>query len=564
MRARFLVAPGVGILVLLHLLTRPGGSRPERTFDRESLTESRGDWVEPYTPPRWGNLPAEQAQSAQTREQPPRQGSGHDGLDDFLVFASEHLGRNRSPANRVVLAQGEELFRRLDLNGDGVLDEVEMPTALRLELGKWDANNDGVIDQDEFLVYFSDRVERVRTRNTNGETARRGPQQSERFRAMDTENDAQIALYEWKDAGGSVEEFRKLDRNGDGFLTPDELTHSSIVQEVKSPGQPAFSQVSGSAIMQSGIASGSAVVAVSDFAGGFIFQPGSAKTMALASVPDQIEARHVAAAAKVSPSPAPTRSVAASKPAFVQTFARSSVRTSAPAAAPAPAPPPAVPLYPDATEASPLNTGAVPYWTARNNQNDAQLLLDGHTNVLFLGDSITDWLMSGRGTPVWDKFFAPLGSDDFAIAGLTTSQVLWQVETGRVELASPDVVVLMIGTNNLALGQSPPEVAAGITKIVNEIRGQLPRTQILLLGILPRGESPFDPLRTLVAEVNDLISTLGTEDRVTYLDIGGYFLQPDGTISADVMPDYLHPSLWGYDIYTAAIWGTLLELLARG
>jgi hypothetical protein len=27
------------------------------------------------------------------------------------------------------------------------------------------------------------------------------------------------------------------------------------------------------------------------------------------------------------------------------------------------------------------------------------------------------------------------------------------------------------------------------------------------------------------------------------------------------MSDYLHPSLWGYDIYTAAIWEPLLELL---
>ena len=41
--------------------------------------------------------------------------------------------------------------------------------------------------------------------------------------------------------------------------------------------------------------------------------------------------------------------------------------------------------------------------------------------------------------------FAPLDSDDFAVGGVTTSEVLWQVETGRVALASPDVVVLSRG-----------------------------------------------------------------------------------------------------------------------
>ena len=157
--------------------------------------------------------------------------------------------------------------------------------------------------------------------------------------------------------------------------------------------------------------------------------------------------------------------------------------------------------------------------------------------------------------------YAPLGSLDFGIGGFRTSQVLWQVETGQVALANPRVVVLMIGTNNLALGQSPQEVAAGIEKIVDELGAQLPKTKVLLLGILPRGASPADPARALIAQVNGLIADLDDGNRVTFLDIGASFLSRDGSIAPAVMPDAVHPSLWGYQIYTVDIWNTLTRLL---
>jgi hypothetical protein len=89
----------------------------------------------------------------------------------------------------------------------------------------------------------------------------------------------------------------------------------------------------------------------------------------------------------------------------------------------------------------------------------------------------------------------------------------------------------------------------------------LPSTQILLLGLLPRGQSPDAPLRQPIAEVNSLIADLGNEDHVTFVDFGGWFLQPDGTISPYMMADYTHPTLLGYEYYTAAIWGTIVQML---
>jgi len=45
------------------------------------------------------------------------------------------------------------------------------------------------------------------------------------------------------------------------------------------------------------------------------------------------------------------------------------------------------------------------------------------------------------------------------------------------------------------------------------------------------------------------------------LDIGDKFLQPDGSISKDIMPDFLHLSAAGYQIWADAIETKLAELM---
>jgi lysophospholipase L1-like esterase len=211
--------------------------------------------------------------------------------------------------------------------------------------------------------------------------------------------------------------------------------------------------------------------------------------------------------------------------------------------------------------------GQNPYWTQRELANYYQSF-QGHTHVVFLGDSVTDAYASAQGgiypqtgAPFFNMYMAPLGAVDFGVAGFQTSQVLWQVDSGEVANMTPDVVVLNIGTNNLYFGQSAEDTFAGIQAIVSQLRAQLPHTHIVLMGLLPLGATPTDSLRQAVAQLNPMIATLADGNRVTYTDLASYFLQSDGTWNPALTVDTIHPTVIGYGYYTLGLWGPVTEAL---
>ncbi len=190
----------------------------------------------------------------------------------------------------------------------------------------------------------------------------------------------------------------------------------------------------------------------------------------------------------------------------------------------------------------------------------------GGIDVLFLGDSITDFWRD-RGRAVWDREFAPLKAANFGISGDRTQHVLWRLCNGEADGYQPKVVVLMIGTNNTGLERdgktprnTPQEVIEGVTAVVSELRTKFPEAKILSLAIFPRGEKD-SPQRAQVAEVNRALAKLHDGRHVFFLDINDRFLDADGNIPKDVMPDLLHPSAKGYEIWADAIREPLKKLL---
>jgi lysophospholipase L1-like esterase len=184
----------------------------------------------------------------------------------------------------------------------------------------------------------------------------------------------------------------------------------------------------------------------------------------------------------------------------------------------------------------------------------------GDVDVVFLGDSITHgW--EGGGKAVWKKTFEPLKAVNFGIGGDQTGHVLWRITEGKeLEGISPKLFVIMIGTNNMG-GNSDKEIAEGNEAIVKELRRQKPDAKILVLGIFPRNRDPKNPVRAKVKATNARLAKLVDGKKVFYLDIGAKFLGEDEALPKEIMPDALHLSPKGYQIWADAIKPTLEKLL---
>jgi lysophospholipase L1-like esterase len=225
-------------------------------------------------------------------------------------------------------------------------------------------------------------------------------------------------------------------------------------------------------------------------------------------------------------------------------------------ASPAPAYAPA-PVRPNRALIPNLNQGYM-------NQHNSNLAVaqKGDIDLLFMGDSITDfWRTQGRGgKAVFDKNFGPLKTANFGIAGDTTQGVLWRLQNGEGQGFKPKGIMLMIGTNNTnasgANSYTTAEIAMGVAAVVYELRKDFPDAKILLLAIFPR-DTPTHARRIKNTEINQLISALNDGQHVFFMDIGQKFLAPDGTIPNDIMPDLLHPSAKGYEIWADAVKDTL-------
>jgi lysophospholipase L1-like esterase len=184
----------------------------------------------------------------------------------------------------------------------------------------------------------------------------------------------------------------------------------------------------------------------------------------------------------------------------------------------------------------------------------------GNPNVVFLGDSILWAYSNSLGAPFWNASIAPDGAANLAVPGQTTQNVLFQLETGALQGAHPQAVVLMIGGNNLLAGNTPDQTAAGVMADVQAIHAQDPGAQVLVLAIPPLGSSPQDPIRAEVAQTNALIAQqVAGLPYAQYLDTTSSFVQPDGTVPTSLLYDGIHPTALGYWLMTNSLAGPLAQ-----
>jgi lysophospholipase L1-like esterase len=207
----------------------------------------------------------------------------------------------------------------------------------------------------------------------------------------------------------------------------------------------------------------------------------------------------------------------------------------------------------------------MPSWQERAtllDQRAAEAAATGRGELIFLGDSITQgWEADGK--EAWAEHFAPRGAVNFGISGDRTQHVLWRIQNGNLEGLDPKLAVLMIGTNNS--NEDPgADIADGIHAILRELRAARPDMRILVLDIFARGAAPDDRLRKINDEANRLIQLVADDPMIEVMDLDDAFLEEDGTLTREIMPDLLHLSEEGYRRWAEAIAPRVAALLGEG
>ncbi len=201
------------------------------------------------------------------------------------------------------------------------------------------------------------------------------------------------------------------------------------------------------------------------------------------------------------------------------------------------------------------------WWTLRH-EAVKERVEKGDVDLLMIGDSIThSW--EGGGKEMWAKYYAPRKAVNLGFSGDRTQHVLWRLEHGEIDGISPKLAVIMIGTNNSnGKDNTAEEIADGIKAICRKLRIELPVMKILILAVFPRAPKPC-PQRAKNEKASELASKIADGKMIHYLDINSHFLTADGTLTKEIMPDFLHPNKKGYEIWAKAMEPKIAELMGE-
>jgi hypothetical protein len=166
--------------------------------------------------------------------------------DEFARYARRCLMPGNPPKEGAAAPdpnaeEADRVFRVLDRDGDGNLAVEELTLRLKDDKVRADGDGNGRINKDEYRLYFQRRVtvsvETAAAKAGTGEKAARVPDGKpagpgakstvalpEWFASTDSDMDGQVALFEWRKAGRSLDSFTEMDLDGDGLLTRDEYS----------------------------------------------------------------------------------------------------------------------------------------------------------------------------------------------------------------------------------------------------------------------------------------------------------------------------------------------------
>jgi lysophospholipase L1-like esterase len=156
--------------------------------------------------------------------------------------------------------------------------------------------------------------------------------------------------------------------------------------------------------------------------------------------------------------------------------------------------------------------------------------------MVLVGDSIT---AGGR----WAEWFPDAEIHVEAGGGDTTDRLVERLPA--VVDMQPDVVTVLIGTNDFGGGRSVEYVVRSIEYFLAMLRTEVPGVRLLVQSILPRGREFADDIRDANRHLRQYAQGLHGQ----YLDLWPALAMDDGELSTEFTEDRLHLTEAGYQAW---------------
>ncbi len=184
------------------------------------------------------------------------------------------------------------------------------------------------------------------------------------------------------------------------------------------------------------------------------------------------------------------------------------------------------------------------YWHSRVEQFKNQIDNMDTNKVVFLGNSITEGFDL-------NKYFPESNPINRGISGDHIDGLIDRFDYSVLQL-KPSKLFIMIGINDIGIGDSDSLILANYQTLLRNILKSLPNTMVYIQSILPTtaiwGNCPVDKIQRM----NNFIKEYSTRFGFNWIDLYSHFADENGYLKKDYTIDGLHLNSKGY-VYWAVI-----------
>jgi lysophospholipase L1-like esterase len=169
--------------------------------------------------------------------------------------------------------------------------------------------------------------------------------------------------------------------------------------------------------------------------------------------------------------------------------------------------------------------------------------MDNSKNLVFIGDSLTQW-------GDWGQRFPAYHVTNLGISGETVEGLLARRERIRAQTDNPDFIFLMTGINNIASEQY--DIILPYREIVRNLTTWYKQATVVVQSLLPVTLEWVS--NKVIRDTNRLLEEIAHEYNAAYLDVYRLFVDAKGTPKSGYLSDDgVHLAGKGYDVWAREV-----------